>query len=101
MLRAACASARLGVVALGGGGALAAASLSGGGGACGDRWMARAAAAPVNLEVCLGEVESVVNARDAGAQRVELCDNLPEGGTTPSVGAIVVAARALKGSACR
>ena len=88
------ASARLGVAALGGGGALAAASF-------GDRWIARAAAAPVNLEVCLGEVESVVNARDAGAQRVELCDNLPEGGTTPSVGAIVVAARALKGSACR
>jgi copper homeostasis protein len=40
------------------------------------------------LEVCAGSLHSALNARAGGAHRIELCDNLAEGGTTPSPGII-------------
>ncbi len=46
------------------------------------------------LEVCAGDIESVYAAARGGAERVELCCALSEGGLTPSLGMIEEALKA-------
>ena len=43
------------------------------------------------LEIAAFTIEAALQAQQAGADRIELCDNPPEGGTTPSVGMLQVA----------
>jgi copper homeostasis protein len=49
----------------------------------------------IMVEICVGDLESALAAEQGGADRVELCDNLSVGGTTPSAGCIAEACRRL------
>ena len=48
------------------------------------------------LEISANSLASALAAQAGGADRVELCENLGEGGTTPSYGAIAVARERLR-----
>jgi copper homeostasis protein len=49
----------------------------------------------ISLEVCANSITSALAAQEGGAIRVELCDNLYAGGTTPSPGQITTARKLL------
>ena len=49
----------------------------------------------MEIEVCCGSIQSAANAKAGGAVRVELCQGLVEGGTTPSPATIQYAVREL------
>jgi len=50
----------------------------------------------IQVEICVDSAAGARAAELGGAQRVELCDNLLEGGTTPSAGTIKVARKLIK-----
>lgn len=43
---------------------------------------------PMTIEIVVYNIESALKAQEGGADRIELCDNPGEGGTTPSYGTI-------------
>jgi copper homeostasis protein len=52
--------------------------------------------ARILIEACVDSVPSALAAEAGGAGRVELCDNMIEGGTTPSAGTIAEAKARLR-----
>lgn len=47
----------------------------------------------ITIENCANSVLSCINAEKGGANRIELCAGLPEGGTTPSLGMAKIAVK--------
>lgn len=52
------------------------------------------------IEVCAASIMSAIAAEKGGAKRIELCDNILEGGTTPSAGMIRMATEKLNLDVC-
>ncbi|HYG04798.1 MAG TPA: copper homeostasis protein CutC [Stenotrophomonas sp.] len=50
----------------------------------------------ITLEIAAGSLASALAAQEGGADRVELCENLGEGGCTPSLGTIAIARERLR-----
>lgn len=48
----------------------------------------------MQIEICCGDLMSVLEAKKGGASRIELCSALSEGGITPSIGLIEAAVKA-------
>jgi copper homeostasis protein len=48
------------------------------------------------LEIATGSIGSALAAQEGGAGRIELCDNLAEGGTTPSYGTLALVRERLR-----
>jgi copper homeostasis protein len=53
------------------------------------------------VEICVSDVPSALAAEEAGADRLELCADLGQGGTTPSIGTVAVALRSLSRAGLR
>jgi copper homeostasis protein len=49
----------------------------------------------MKIEIVVYNIESAIQAQNGGADRIELCDNPAEGGTTPSYGAIELLSKVL------
>ncbi|MGI4803602.1 MAG: copper homeostasis protein CutC [Janthinobacterium lividum] len=50
----------------------------------------------LKIEICAGSITSALAAQHGGAYRVELCDNLKDGGTTPSYGTLFLARKNIR-----
>lgn len=48
------------------------------------------------IEACVGNINEALRAESLGASRVEICENLKVGGTTPAAGTISIAKKILK-----
>jgi copper homeostasis protein len=53
------------------------------------------------VEICVSDVPTALTAEAAGADRLELCADLGQGGTTPSLGTVEIALRSLRRAALR
>src|SRR5690606_18827583 len=60
---------------------------------CRTNWRPLMSKHPFKIEICVEGIDGLVAAQQAGADRVELCASLLEGGLTPSMGVIREAMR--------